>query len=113
VKLEVDRSKASISDRSADLLEDVWWQMLGRTRYPVEPEQGLDGTSYRVAHWRTGVGFRSGETWSPEDGTRTKALVSLAEHMAAFAQAPTPEGDAALGSEAQSLLERLAKTSSR
>ena len=109
VKVDLDRSTASIGNHTVDLLQEVWWRLLGRTRYPVEPEIGMDGTSYLVASWKTGVGFRSGETWSPEEGSLSRGMVSLAEQLAEYGQAPSVQKEAALASNARAMLARLDK----
>lgn len=113
-RIEVDaaRSDAPLRDGTAHLLETVWSRMLARTRYPTGHLIGLDGVTYLVAHWDVHAGYRSGETWSPEKGSRTEALVTLSEHMAGYAQAPSTAGEDALASEARALLARLDKDDS-
>jgi hypothetical protein len=109
LKPDVDRWATPISNQVADALEEVWWRMLSRIRYPQNRRDGTDGASYSLAHWRNGVAFMSGETWSPADGSRTRALVALGEQMAAFSQAPSAQKEGALGADARRLLVRLSR----
>jgi hypothetical protein len=82
---------ALISTETAEALDAVWSGMLQRTRHPDEATCGNDGTTYHVAHWQIGIGYRAAETWSPDEGTRAAALIGLAERMARLAEAPGPE----------------------
>lgn len=107
LEMDLDRWATTVDERTADLLEDVWWRMLGRTRYTDNAEIGHDGTSYHVAHWRKGGGFRSGQTWSPNEGSRAGRLVSLAENMAEYARAPSAQLEEALIAEARAMLTLL------
>jgi hypothetical protein len=109
LKPRVDRWAAPISKQVADTLEEVWWRMLGRTRYPRVVRDGQDGAFFSFASWRGGVGFRSGETWSPDDGSRTGALVALGDQMAEFAQAPSTKKEQALGNAARRFLAGLGR----
>jgi len=109
LSVEVDQFTVPVSEETADLLESVWEGMLDRVRYPQEKRSGNDGTTYYVAHFRPGS-YRSGETWSPEEGTRTAALVQIGNAMAALAEAAPPERHAREGdvvAAALSLKERL------
>ena len=81
--------------------------MLERVRYPDAPRDGEDGVSYHVSHWSTDLGFRSGQTWSPPEGSRPDALVNLSERMRAFAEAPSAQAEARLRSAATALLTRI------
>ena len=59
-------------------------------------------STYHVAHWVVGTGFRSGQTWC-----RRGALVHLAEQMSGLAQKPAAEREDRLRQDAQKLLDRL------
>jgi hypothetical protein len=104
LKVEVDTSQAIIGIETADLLEAVWGRMLKRVRYTGEPWGGEDGVRYQVSHWAPGEGFRSGQTWSPPQGSRPYALVKLAEQMRGFTLKPSPEAEARLRADASTLL---------
>jgi len=64
-------------------------------------------STYHVAHWVVGTGFRSGQTWSPDTDSRPGALVHLAEQMSGLAQKPAAEREDRLRQDAQKLLDRL------
>jgi hypothetical protein len=109
LSIEVDRFAVPVSDATADVLEKVWDGMLGRVRYTEESTGGCDGVSYFVAHHRPGS-YRCGETWTPDEGTRTAALVDLAEKMGALAESTPLERrvrEGALADAAHALAERL------
>jgi hypothetical protein len=106
LKIEVETSQAVISVETADLLEEVWGRMLERVRYPRTPWEGEDGIRYHASHWSQGS-VRSGQTWSPPDGSRPSALVKLSGQMAAFAQSPSDEAEGQLQAAATALLARL------
>jgi hypothetical protein len=109
LSVPVDTVKTTVAPATADLLEKVWWEMLGRVHYPEAPRWGADGVIYHVMHWKAGVGTRSGQTWSPEDGTRTAALINIAEEMRSLADVPNKDKELHLQASARTLLSRLAK----
>jgi hypothetical protein len=104
---KLDRAAASLTTETFALLESVWWTMLGRARYPTQEMMGLDGTQYFAAHWKAQEGFRSGETWSPDESSLSGGLVALAEQMATYAQSPSRQGELDLASKARAMLGRL------
>ena len=107
LKIEVETSQAVVAVETADVLETVWSRMLEGVHYPGTPWGGEDGVRYRASHWSRGLGFRSGQTWSPRDESRPHALVKLAEQMAAFAHRPSREAELRLQEAADALLHRL------
>jgi hypothetical protein len=107
LKIEVDSSQAVITGETADVLEAVWSEMLERVRYPRKDWGGVDGVRYHVSHWSQDHGFRSGQTWSPTEGSRPYGLVKLAEQMHAFAQTPSKDGEERLQAAASALLSAL------
>jgi hypothetical protein len=114
--IQVDTVSAPLKSKTADLLEDVWWRMLTRVRYPPKTESGLDGVRYHVSHKKQYEAYRSGQTQSPEEGTRPAALIALAQQMKAFAEKPSEEGEERLQTAARALLKRIeeeTKTSPR
>jgi hypothetical protein len=111
LKKEVVRALAPISGPTTVLLQQVWGGMLARVRYP-QPDGsiGLDGITYHVSHWERGSGFRSGTTWSPEEGSRTSAFVQLAEDLRNYVLAQNneqPTLELAMTNKAKALLVRL------
>ncbi len=78
---------APIDEETADLLEDVWERVLFDVRHPSPEEQvsGDDGTSYHAAHFEIGVGYYSGQIWSPPDGSVPGDFVELAELLRVYA----------------------------
>lgn len=71
------RWEAPIDAETASVLAQVWAKALSGTRYPEDPIEGLDGETYHVAHFATGVGYRFGQTWSPPPGTVLADFVDL------------------------------------
>jgi hypothetical protein len=104
--IEPDTWTRRLSDDDADIFEEVWWRLLGRVRYS-DSIRGDDGATYYVSHWARGIGFRSGETWSPDETTRPAALVRLADHLRTFAETGDQRSMATARAEARDLLERL------
>jgi hypothetical protein len=107
----VDSATSPISEPTAALLEQVWMEMLARVRYP-EPDGtvGFDGTTYHVLHWARGIGFRSGTTWSPDDGSKTGALIEITESLKKFVLAQSkdrPGIESSIADKAKALLRRL------
>lgn len=109
VHIEVETWVVCIDSEVADVLEQVWWRMLGRVQYPENPTLGFDGTHYDFAHSIRGA-FRCGEIWSPGEGTRSAALVGIGMRMRELATAPPksrPEIERVLVQQAKALLKRI------
>jgi hypothetical protein len=106
LKIEVETSRAVITVATADLLEEVWGRMLARVRYPRTPWEGEDGIRYHASHWSQGS-VRSGQTWSPPQGSHPYALVKLAEQMHSFTETPGNDAEERLRASASTLLARL------
>ncbi len=107
LRSKVDVWETSLAPDTVDALRNVWTQMLARVRYSQSGVIGLDGVQYHVSNWAEGIGFRSGRTWSPDPGTRTAALVELAEHMLKTAQTPSVAAERDLQGRARALLARI------
>jgi hypothetical protein len=107
LKIEVDTSEAVIAAETAVILEAVWSRMLTRVRYADTSWQGLDGIRYHASHWSQESGFRSGQTWSPLEGSRPYGLVQLSEQMNAFTRTPGTEAETRLRAAASALLSTL------
>ena len=111
LSVEVEKFMVPVSDATVELLVRVWDRMLARVRYPKESTAGrYDGVMYFAAHWGPdSYDERSGETWSPDEGTRTRAFVEIAEAMGDLARSipvHRPAKEAALAAAARSLLKR-------
>jgi hypothetical protein len=114
LKKPVDRASAPISESTTALLEQVWDEMLARVHYPNPDDTviGLDGVNYHASHYKFGIGYRSGTTWSPEKGSNTGALIELAEELRRYAIADSkerPQIEAAIVKIANNLLAKLKK----
>lgn len=107
LKIEVDTSHAVVAVETADIVEAVWSRMLERVRYPSTPWEGTDGVRYHVSHWSQGRGFRSGQTWSPPQGSRPYAFVKLSEQMHSFTQTASIDAEEKLRAAASTLLSAL------
>ena len=110
--VEVDRFIVPVSEETEKLLHEVWDRMLARVQYSKESSAGrLHGVMYFAAHWGPdSYDERSGETWSPDEGTRTRAFVEIAEAMGDLARSVPvhrPAKEAALAAAARALLKRL------
>jgi hypothetical protein len=64
----------------------VWEKALLDVRQPKEDVNGLDGVSYHFSTWIRGRGVLSGQTWSPDQGSKMDRLTSLAESIGDFAR---------------------------
>lgn len=107
LRSRVDVWETSLAPDTVDALRNVWTQMLAHVRYSESGLIGLDGVQYHVSSWAQGIGFRSGRTWSPHPGTRTAALVELAERMVKTAQTPSEPAERELQGRARALLARI------
>lgn len=108
-KAEVVVTTAPLSPTTLAKLKAVWTTALLATR-PPQAHGGLDGVTYHFADFTTGVGYRSGKTWSPPSGSRLDALVALATKLSDYTRAPAAERatlDQALARDADALLLRL------
>lgn len=109
---EVSRTEAELDAGTVNLLERTGGRILSRVRYHVKNGDGTDGEPFHVAHFVRGIGYRSGKTWSPLNGTRTYDFVELAKVLGTFTHTEGPEREAAhrdMVARAKSLLGRLGK----
>lgn len=81
ISKQVERHTIPISEGTADVIEKAWEMILSRVRYKDKAGLGLDGISYHISHWSRGIGFRSGTTWSPREGTLPADLVAIGHSM--------------------------------
>jgi hypothetical protein len=96
--LPVSGCVAPVDAALAETLVTSWRRML----QSVEPNErlGLDGVTY-VFSMPSSTGELVGEIWSPEEGSRTGDLVSLAGAMRAYCLKPDPETLGTLKAQAQ------------
>jgi hypothetical protein len=91
--LKKKRQKITVSTTTIDFpkalsarLHDLWERMLLRTRYPEEPNGGLDGTTYEFAMWCV-----YGETWSPNERKSPLLFIELGESLIGYCKAAPEE----------------------
>jgi hypothetical protein len=91
------QQKVSISTTTADFpkalgarVHKLWERMLRRTRYPEEPNAGLDGTTYEFAMWCV-----YGETWSPQERKSPLLFIELGDSLIGYCKATPAERPAA------------------
>lgn len=105
---------APISAATFARLQRLWELALADVRLQdPRRRKGQDGVSYHFAQWVSGVGYRSGSTWSPREKTSCAALVSIAEHLAAFVELPKEkraEAEKALIAEADATAAMFARS---
>ncbi len=84
-KITTDVKAVAVDNAIAKRIAAVWERMLLATRQPKEQRQGLDGASYHFSMLVSGRGVISGQVWSPNEKTKTAALVDLAYALSDFA----------------------------
>jgi hypothetical protein len=115
VSWRIRTERTTLAAPTADLLEQVWEQMLARTR-PRQLRLGLDGVRYHATHWYGRQGYRCGTTWSPPDGSLARDFVTLAEVLR---ELPRLRGQAQVAArrhleeQAQVLLRRIAEENAK
>jgi hypothetical protein len=110
IKSKVTRQEAEIESETAKLLEAVWATALSQVKYEDKENKGLDGESIHYANYTLGVGYRTGQAWSPDEGTITKELAELAKALREYPMlsgANRKNASKAMQSKAQTLLARL------
>jgi hypothetical protein len=75
----------AVDEALARRIAAIWERMLLAARHPKEPRQGLDGASYHFSMSVSGRGVITGQVWSPDEKTKTGALVELAYALSEFA----------------------------
>lgn len=76
---------AAIDETLALQVRAIWERMLLATRQPKEPHHGFDGVSYHFSMAVSGRGILGGQIWSPDEKSKTGALVDVAYSLAGFA----------------------------
>lgn len=99
---QVDRASAILPGPACLAAWSAWLEALSQIRSPrVAPssdaiEIRVDGTVHHFSMLVKGVEL-SGQTWSPEPGTRQAALIELAERVGSYARAPEDRRPALAG----------------
>jgi hypothetical protein len=83
---KVKRWEREIDQKTADDLEKVWRMVLSRVQYGDNDTIGLDGETYHIAHFERGIGYRTGTTWSPSNGSLLARFVQLGSALRDFAR---------------------------
>ena len=110
IKEMVVTHEAPLSTATHGKLLRAWRLALADARVQRK-RAGAVAKRYRFAQYESGDDYRSGETWTPREGTPCAALVQLGEHLAAFVELPEEkraEADATLGAEADAVAGRFA-----
>jgi hypothetical protein len=76
----------SIPRELCEEIKAVWEKVLLDVRHPKEDVNGLDGVSYHFSTFIKGRGDLSGQTWSPNEGSKMDRLTSLAETIGEYAR---------------------------
>jgi hypothetical protein len=100
IAIAVETRSATLDEASAKLVARVCRDVLLAVRYPPPLPDNVgygrgDGVTHHAAHWIPGY-FLSGTTWSPTPATTIAAqFVAMEEALAAYAEAPAGQRDAA------------------
>jgi hypothetical protein len=107
----VSTSRVTLMPTLGQALIDLFNVALAQTRYPTHRYMRGDGTSFTFLTFQPGVGYRTGETWSPAPLTDMSRLVEVVETLRLLALA-TPDrpgpSEAGLLQETQDALFQLA-----
>ena len=90
-QITVHTDSLAISAPLTERIRRVWQQMLLAARHPKNPTLGLDGETFHFSMWIQDHGIVSGEVWSPDRGSRTRALTDLADGLAKYARGAADE----------------------
>lgn len=102
-EVEVSKVKASLDQRTAEAVFEVWRRMLHATRYPIDEERmGEDGETYHFSRQISmnhkgrldpRAGFEHGKIWSPDEDSPTGELVAIGEALKKYALARPEDRD--------------------
>ena len=86
--LEVMRYEEPIDTTLVRIISRVFRQATAQVKYPSEDSYaiGLDGVTYVFTTFVAGHGNRSGEVWSPDEGTKMNQLVEFTQALIQLAQ---------------------------
>jgi hypothetical protein len=99
ITVTVETRSATLDAKSAKLIARTCRDVLLAVRYPPPPPENVgeghsDGVAHHASHWITGH-FLSGTTHSPEPTTVAGQFVAMEEQLAAYAEAPAEQREAA------------------
>jgi hypothetical protein len=77
-KITTNETTVPINDDLVHRIAAIWERMLLATRQPKETHYGVDGGASHFSMFISGRGIISGQVWSPDPGTKTAALETLA-----------------------------------
>jgi len=80
--IDIENKSIEIDSNTAELLSEVWTQMLLKTQHTKNYRIGMDGANYHF--YILGIG---GQVWSPIKDTNTGRLVEIGELLADYVKA--------------------------
>lgn len=83
--IEVSKVSRKVSSAQALSIVEIFTSAVNAARYSPDPRLGNDGVAYAFTAFVVGAGPRSGEIWTPEEGTFTYGLTTLADALRGFA----------------------------
>lgn len=83
-KIKVHEYKKEIDKKTVESIKSIFALAISQTKYPTENASGFDGTNYYFSI--NEFGLKSGTTWSPPDGSRTKKLVDIGLELVELCQ---------------------------
>ncbi len=84
--IEVLSFEKDIDSTTVELLRKIFEKVLADTRYNCKGRFGLDGVTYVFTGFSLGFGVRSGEIWSPANGTKMHDLIELGDLLIELAK---------------------------
>jgi hypothetical protein len=103
-QIKTQRWVRPISVSLVERIIRLWQQMLLDARSGDDKRVGVDGETYEFAMPLSGRGVLTAEVWSPQEGSRTDALVRVANALSEYAKG---------GVDTQELSKRLRSVESR
>jgi hypothetical protein len=107
--IEVISFENDIDSTTVILIKKIFGKVLADTRYNKQARAGLDGVNYIFTGFFLGLGVRSGEVWSPANGTKMHDLIELGELLRELAKSENSDNRIKLESEIKTKGERLLK----
>lgn len=107
--IEVISFENDIDSTTVILIKKIFGKVLADTRYNKKASAGLDGVTYVFTGFFLGFGVRSGEVWSPANGTKMHDLVELGDLLIELAKSDNSDNRMKLESGIKIKGERLLK----
>ena len=85
--IKVIKFKSEIDEESVKLIKSLFGIAIAQSKFPPTVEEGgpftigTDGTTYYFTINEYGYGIKSGQIWSPKDGTKMGKLVAIGEEL--------------------------------